>query len=435
MSAGTYALWGCSNNGNGYDIINNCRVTEYVDRLSRRYHRLCDCPDITPWLPPNDTGVYTNPEVDNAWWFTPNRPESYGFYGFLTTRFEGLHANRIEKSVRIQRNGSCRPSLSYGPTIDQGYEIRVEMMAFGATCCAVTYGLNALKQVLLGCGCGNDCSGTRLRFLSCIPNLDPEPTCDPSYVLPAETTNPWRTLTNAALVEWEVDNNDRPTNPSCGNCKCSNATKLTFTLRANAGLFLDEEEILPPTLLIDDNCVEDCPSEPCVVDNWAQDPNCINTVLPTAPNIIDGCFCPPDTVYRTCERFSIPDGTFPYELEACIEAGSSPLRNLRVRVFREIPGLPLDAPYYSDDCNVCSGFAVAYIPQGGSWCRTACNGVVVRQGTKVARTGSVLLDPFGGPASSCIQLGCGDYVVCVLADINNTAPDATISLDIRQVEP
>lgn len=422
-----YATWGCANNGAGVDLINNNRSRAYLDRLGPgnniQWH--CDNADITPWVP----DVYTNPEDDQAWWYCDTRPESARFFGLFTEKFDGLFENRFEREVLVQRNGSCRTNLAYGQLVDQGYEITVTQTVLGADCCAVAYGIRALTQILQGC-CGGGCTGTQLRMLSCIP--EDGPGCDPANPLPPETTSPWRTMSNVALIA--APSIISVGGPSCGACGCGLQTRIQWTFRANPGLFLDVETVLPPTLLNTGTCEVYCPPTDCPPDDWYVDPECSTTAPPAPPSLPAACFCPPFITYNTPLVIDVPPCPFDFELEFCVEAGSAPLRNLRVVVWREIGGQPPGSPVYTE-CNACAGFSVPYIPQGGELCYTSCAGTVLRSGTRVRRVPGSLLGPNGEPGSGCIKLGCGRHVIMVMADANQTAGDATIELGIREVEP
>lgn len=435
MSYGQLAYWGCRRSG-FFDLFNCARTAAYLRNHYADYgprHECC-APGLDTYLPalpdPYAVPPYTNPADDVAWWYDPNRPESAGFLGFQITRWDGMFKHDSSRVKNRVSNGGCGDRLLYGNRLDNGRVITVEAIAYGLTCCSVAYGIQALTRTLRGC-CSDGCSGTNLRLLSCIPELVPHG-CNPTWLAPAETTSPWRTLHNVSVMEEPVITNTAG-QPSCG-CSCTKTTRIRFTLTASPGLYLDAEVFLPEQPIVGGaNCDLFCEPTSCDTIDWLQDPECDPPLLPEPLDATSDCYCPPLIGYRTCATINL-DNTrlFDTELEARICAGSAPLRNVRIQAWAAIPGVPYDPSIYND-CNVCADFAVSYIPVGGCWVRSACHGVNVYVAGQMLEASNTL---FTGtrPGSSCLELPCGEVHICITSD-TNVAADATIELSLVEREP
>lgn len=435
MSWDLLGLWGCDRNGIGLDLWNCARTTEYWRKFAPSSFGVTNpdcCPDISALLPvdpgfPN-LWVYDNPIVDDAWWYTDTRPESSRFLGFTAINVSGI--DNATTTRTSNQTGSCNRSLVHGPLEDDGFTIVVEGILRGISCCDTRYGLEALRQVLRGCGCGS-CQGSKLRMLSCVP--DEPGVCDPNYTPLPGTTNPWRTFTNVVVKEQPVVVNKAGV--SCGRCGCGQLTVVRFSLRANPGIYLDETSILGPVVLGTATCEVVCDTTTvCPDDDTLIDPFCAPVLLPDPPDVTASCFCNTPFVHQSCFVVDLGDRIFESELEAVIKAGSGDLRNLRVSIWKEIPGLPFGSGAYTD-CNRCAGFAVSYVPRGAVWERTACGGTRVKTFNRSYSAASTLLDPSGQPGSPCIRLPCGRVIICIESDTAYTPADATIELFVREVEP
>lgn len=420
-------LWGCQRSGL-LDLWNCSRTMSYWRQHAPTSRGVvgpgCCPPEADTWIP--FSSAYTDPVTDDAWWYSPQRPESARFLGLQVTSIVGIDEGGTDRTST--QTGACNGSLLHGPLIDPGYTIVVEGVLRGLDCCSVKYGLEVLRQQLRGCGCG-ECRGTQLRMLSCLP---PDPLAELScstFVPPAGITDPWRTFGNVVLKEQPVVTNVGGI--SCGSCGCGTLTRVRFTLRAGPGQYLERFTLLGPITLPDlDGCTVAVCSGVCPDDDVLQDPNCLAPLLPDPDPVRAACFCPPLFYKRYCQIVSLGDRPFPVEFEAVITSGSGVVRNLRVAVWQLYPGMPDD--FYTE-CNMCAGFAVSYIPAGATWQRSACAGVTVSQFGRTLDASSTLLTPSGSPGSPCIRIPCGDLRICI--DIDELPADATITLFGREVEP
>jgi len=133
----------------GTEIWNVCRTFYYVDTL----YPLTGF-DITIQKDSDGTfccgcchSVYVDPATDEAPWYSPNHSQSEDFYGFFPTEIVGLTANPTTRTVGGTRNGARLSARN-----DPGRSIEVTLLAVGATCEAVEWGLAWLNHVLESTG-------------------------------------------------------------------------------------------------------------------------------------------------------------------------------------------------------------------------------------------------------------------------------------------
>lgn len=436
------------------EIFNCLRTHTYLRNHSKRPDRHGCCPDISPWLgcpvvpepvltfddPDDPTSItatlsepvspaiaYTNPADDEAWWYRSGRPESAGFWGFEAVRVGGLYQSTTTKTFAV----STMPcgDLTYGPAVSQGVELVVEGLLHGATCCAVAYGYRALIQQLSTCG--SECTGTSLRFLSGLPEVAPVD-CASDYVLPEETTTPWRTLNNVTVIEYPSIVGKE--GMGCGTCGCAPLTWVRFVLRSNPGLYLDPVLVLAAEVPNGDTCTIYC-EDPCVEVEPFPDPLCTAPILPLPSVAPSGCFCPPVALNRVCYETTSPSTMFDFQLSLEVYAGATKaLRNLRLRVWRQIGALAYDPDVYTY-CNTDADIGISYIPVNGTWELIPGQGAFVTVAGVTAPARQSLFTGSGQPRTPCVKLPSGDYVFCIDADVLNTGDDATIVVRLVEVEP
>jgi len=430
MTAEAIAFFGCGRSEQ-LDIWNCARTLAYVRNHSVTASRLTNacCPDTADWLPEAVSGPYTNPVDDDAWWYDVFRPESAGFFGLQVTKVTGLDKDTID--LKSTSTLSCDNRIVHAPTVYKGATITVEGVLHGLTCCAVAYGLRALRKQLLGC-CGDDqCRGTRLRFIGCVPQ---EPDACGTWLPPTETTSPWRTLTNVRVAELPaiVDGSGA----SCGTCGCKPMTKVMFTLRSNSDLYLDSRVILPPTLLLPggvENCDLACDDAPCEDSTFMNDPLCDQPILVPPSDASLSCFCPPLMRSQQCFTVDLGARMFDSDIEVEIYSGATDLRNLEVRVWKQVAGLDYDPILYTR-CNACTGFTVSFIPGATTLVRDMC-GITATRGMKKVQAAQVFAGVGGRFSDGCLRLSCGTYIICIFADVFTTPADATITMRAREFEP
>lgn len=438
------------------EIFNCLRVHTYMDRHAKRPDRRSCCPDIAPWLscavlpdptiafddpdvpteilsefgPPTYPDIaYTSPQEDEPWWYRAGRPESANFWGFEAVRVGGLYQSTTTREYAT----SVLPcgDLTYGSPASEGIELVVEGILHGATCCAVAYGYRALMQQLQNCGA--QCTGTTLRFLSSLPSLEAPLDCflDGEWTLP-ETTSPWRTLHNVSMVEYPSIVGKE--GMSCGSCGCAPLTWVRFVLRSNPGLFLDPVLVLAAEVPSGGECVVFC-EEPCAETEPFPDPLCPVPILPEPPIAASSCYCPPVAMNRECWTTTSPDTMFDFQLSLSVYAGAiKDLRNLRLRIWRQIGGSPYDPNIYTY-CNVDADIGISYIPVNGTWELLPGQGAFITVAGVTAPARQSLFTGLGQPRPPCVLLPSGDYVLCIDSDILHTGSDATFSVSLVEMEP
>lgn len=432
MTYGSLVYWGCTRGG-FMDIFNCARTAEYLRRHypGYGYRQACCDPGVEQWMDsPTVAPPYTNPADDLAWWYDENRPESAGFLGFQVVSWKGMFAHSSKRTVNQVQNGSCSSRLLYGDLQDSGRVIVVEALAYGLSCCSTAYGINALTRTLRGC-CSDGCGGVSMRLLSCVP--EDTVSCDSSWEPPSGFVDPYRTLHNVGVID-EPEIVGVSGNVACA-CACSPVTRVQFTIQAGPGLFLEPQTFLPVTPIIAEGaegCVVFCDTTVCS-DNILLDPLCPTPIMPQPLDASPDCYCPVPFGRRQVFEVDLGAGRmFDAQLEMQVCAGSLPLRNLRVQIWRAESGIPFETGYYNN-CNTCADFGLSYVPAGGCWTMDACSGVTVSINSQVFEASNTLYTGIA-PGNSCILLGCGINYVAVTADLD-TAVDATITMATVEIEP
>jgi len=444
MSIESLGLWGCARSG-ALDIWNNDRTYAYM-RNCNRVVAACTTRDAVDYLPIEDDPeshvkqVYTSPAANNAWWYDAARPESSGFFGLEVIRVSGLYENTLDYTVTPMPQTGCGNSLLYSDPVDNGYEIVVEGILHGASCCAVRYGFLALKKALRGCCGTNRCSGTALRYMPCVPTTAltalgcQTSDCD----LPAEDTsslNPWRFVKNARCIEEPHITSGAPDGSACSNnCGCTPDTWVSFTIRAESGQYTYPTTVIDTTIAGDEHCITDISLCDCDRVDPLSDPDCIIPTIPAPPNAASSCFCPIFSTDRKCVEFTLPQSLFDYQLEFEMNTGLGIVKNFRVLLWKKIGDYTMASGLY-DKCNACAGFGLTPLPAGTVW-GTSCGGITVAvPGYDPVNASRTLLSAAGQPSNACMRVSCGTYIMCIYSDPNFSPVNATIKVSYRGVEP
>jgi hypothetical protein len=391
--------------------------------------------------------AYTNPTADQAPWYSASEPDSGDFGGFMPVSIDGLGAGPITRELTQRVNG--RGSF-IGPKIQASPTIVVEGYLFGKTCCSVDYGLRWLGTVLQG-SCDSDCDGDELSFLNCCPDFSG---C--AGELPAVT--PFDCLTPHLRYLEGVKLVQSPTivekfGSCCGSCSGASYMRIRFQLASTAPcVYRDLVPIVTgqhfdaadPTncditwVLVPDGgtCPDDaaCPGDPdCLAD-----PDCANVPAPpTAPLPSNPCICTSFNTRRTC--VDIPAGSIPEFTEglpvATINSGSNELRQIRVRFWVNNSGLPVDE---LDACDACGEITLSKIPAFSEFVFDAktrkatitCPGSAPTDATTLMGSAGGTL-PVAWPEIACAS---SRFTMCIEADSDSVAADATISLSIAPAE-
>lgn len=435
----------------GTEITSSCRTAAYTINGFRPLNvsvRPCACCG-TPaqWASAMSDPVYTNPTADAAPWYSASEPDSGDFAGLMVTSVEGLGAGPITRELTQRVNG--RGSF-VGPKIQSAPVVIVEGFLLGKTCCSVDYGKRWLGTVLQG-SCDSDCDGDTLAFLDCCPDFDGCATADP-VVTPFDCLTPHlRYLEGVKLIQ-SVEVVEKY-GSCCGDCNGTAYMKVRFQLGADAPcVYREPVEIVTDQafdvadelncditwILVADG--ETCPDDTiCAEDpDCLADPDCANVPAPpTAPLPSNPCICSSFNTRRAC--VDIPAGSIPEYTEglpvATIKSGSNELRQIRLRFWVNNSGLPVED---LDACDACGEVTLSKIPADSEFVFDAktrkatitCPGSAPTDATPLMGSAGGTL-PVAWPEIACAG---SRFTMCVEADSDSVAADATISLSIAPAE-
>jgi hypothetical protein len=307
------------------------------------------------------------------------------------------------------------------------------------TCCAAAYGLRWLGTILQG-SCGAECDGDELSFLDCCPDF--------STGVPFDQLTPHlRYLSGVQLID--SPKILRKYGSCCGSCTGTSYMTVQFQLAATSPCVYRDPVVITtdqpfdaedPTacditwLLLADG--EECPDESvCLgpVDCLA-DPSCANVPAPpTAPTPSNPCICTSFNTRRTC--VDIPAGSVPEYTEGLpvitVKSGAKDLRQVRVRLWLNNLGQDPDT---LDPCDTCGEVTLSRIPANSTFVFDAQTRKALITCPNTAPTDATpLMGSAGGrlPVEwPEIQCANGRFTMCVEADADSVAPDASVSLSI-----
>lgn len=431
----------------GTEIVNQQRVCTYAQNGWKPAGMTVECcnacgPEIALGL--GETQVYSNPGTDKAPWFAASEPESFDFGGFYVLSMDGLGPGAYSRTSTARANGQGN---LFGPAIQASPAIVVTGLLMARTCCGAQFGLRWLANVLKG-SCGADCDGDDLTFLECCPEW-----CEdaPEFVSYEDCLTPYlRTLKGVALISGPTITGriGSACECSCSSCDGGKLLQVTFTLSAGQPcvfrepVLIDEGvtfgaplEACPTWVLVDhsEDC-EDCP-EPadCLLD-----PLCAPAPKPpTPPPATNPCVCSPFSRVRAC--INIPGTNVPDFAEGVpiitIKSGSMELRQISMSFNLNPLSLPADQ---LDPCDACGEVTLSHIPAQSVFTmdgtnRTVtitCPGADPVDATSLLGQGGGRL-PFRFPEIAC---GGAGYTMCVTADAETVAPDASVGVSIAVKE-
>lgn len=431
----------------GAEITSSCRSSVYAANGFRPLGVTitpCGCCG-TPaqWASAMGEAPYTNPTADHAPWYAASEPNSGDFGGFIVVSIDGLGGGPITRELTQRVNG--RGSF-IGPKVQASPTIIVEGYLFGKTCCSVDYGLRWLGTTLQGT-CGADCDGDTLSFLDCCPDFAG---CAPTTPFNCLTPH-LRYLENVKLIQSPIVLEKYGS--CCGSCSGTAYMRVRFQLAASAPcVYRDLVPIVTaqpfaaadPTncdvtwVLVADG--ETCPDDTiCTGDpDCLADPDCLTVPAPpSAPLPSNPCICSSFNTRRTC--VDIPSGSIPEYTEGLpvltINSGSNALRQIRVRFWLNNTGEPVDN---LDACDTCGEVTLSKIPAFSEFTFDAktrkatitCPGSASTDATPLMGSSGGTL-PIAWPEISCAS---ARFTMCVEADSDSVAADATVSLSIAPTE-
>lgn len=388
-----------------------------------------------------EPAMYANPGTDKAPWFAASEPESFDFGGLYIMSVEGLGAGDFSRSSTARANGE---GDLFGPPVQASPKIVVTGLLMARTCCGAQYGYRWLRNVLRG-ACGSDCDGCDLTFLECCPDW-----CEdaPEFVSYEDCLEPYlRTLKGVSLISGPTITDRFGSTCGCGCASCDGGKLLqvTFTLSATQPCVFREPVVIETGVMFDPQPVEPCPTWVLAGDDTdcsacpdpadcLADPNCTPAPKPPSiPQATNPCVCAPLSRTRAC--IDMPFGTIPDFAEGVpiitVNSGSQELRQLSMSFNLNPLGLDPDD---LDPCDACGEVTLSHIPADSTFTmdgttRTVtitCPGADPVDATPLLGQGGGRL-PFRFPEIAC---GGASYTMCVIADADSIAPDATVGLAI-----
>lgn len=392
-----------------------------------------------------ESAMYSNPGTDKAPWFAASEPESFDFGGLYIMSVEGLGPGTYSRSSTARANGQGN---LFGPPVQASPQIVVTGLLMARTCCAAQYGLRWLSNVLRG-SCGAECDGDDLTFLECCPEW-----CEdaPEFVSYEDCLEPYlRTLKGVSLISGPTITARYGSTCGCGcrSCDGGKLLQVTFTLSAGQPCVFREPVTIESGVMFDPDTLEECPTwvladentecRDCPpADDCLVDPTCTPAPAPpTIPPATNPCVCTPFSRVRAC--IDMPFATIPDFAEGVpiitVNSGSNELRQLSMSFILNPLGLPADQ---LDPCDACGEVTLSRIPPDSVFTmdgtnRTVtitCPGADPVDATPLLGQGGGRL-PFRFPEIAC---GGAAYTMCVTADAETIAPDASVALAIAVKE-
>ncbi len=422
----------------GVEITNAARLETYLQTVGSplTVASVCRCETLTAEIVGDLP--YTTPAEDGAPWYDPDVPESGEFAGLLVLSAEGLDAHPVRRSVTT----AVRGGGTIGPARVMPLTITVTGVLFGATCCAVEYGLHWLSEVLTGCTSG-ECEGDCLTLFNCCPGEGQD----------AEefTARHRRSIRRVALVDGPTVVERR--GDGCGNGQCERGADMItveFVLTAaTPWRYTDTVPVLevPPPVDLSPGCVtwclhgaeEGCDG-PCRLAECTDptagcaDPLC-RPPAPPRPTSPETCFCEPLAVVRECYDVDLSDRPA-WSVDVpmiTVRAGSRDLRNVTFAFFERSPNhedMSCEEIADFDRCTPTAVYTVRYVPAGGA---LTIDGQTGRATVECGGRCETSPDVYGvdGAPPTWAPFGCASYCLCVTSDVQNPpAPDAMITFGV-----
>lgn len=436
----TYIAFGCRevdvfNDGAAIAAINGGMGNNYISTTPR-----------APASPPS--------QPSGHWWDSSSWPEAADFAGVIVNRITGLWgpSTYAREATSLASRGRGRTSTLRRAT-KTGRIITIEGTAYGRTCCATAYGINALAQLLrsgctcrasdAGCTCsdssyctcsGGGCSGDTMRVFDDRPRP-----ASRDGVVPANSADTWYTLKNVAVVEGpqlvETDT----------SCSCGCRTKQRFRVVLTA---TDPHLYRDPVSLIDAASLTDMLSTPACGGTPNPDFWCGPLVdtpaatyipgLPPRPSVPQpaGYVCLAPFIAQHFSTISV--GTTPFDvfLNLSVTTAGSPLPAVTFTWWRKTANSAPHADYSTE--TACGAVTIGNIEAGHkvSIDSTCGSATLTTTATGAQRDADNRIFTVGGrPWNGSVSIGCGDWVVGVTWDAQATTTGASYSIAAVQGLP
>jgi len=344
----SYMCFGCT------ELANNARLSTYVQwaAANGQWADMNCCVEMPRecWCPNDgDASDFTDPVTDNVCWVDPEIPESSEYLGMFITKVTGLNDSTFARSS-TQNIGR---GATLGRPQNGGRTFAIEALLVATSCCGMDYGMEFVRRILEGGGCGagtclDGCGNLGSCGLTCMTAR----TCCPELEETEDTgLHQW---VNAGLIDGVTKVED----DASASCDCC-LRKVTFTIQTET----PESYSIVPVVCLDKfadlenvatKCFDwtnGCPDAFEVVPDCTEDPLCppFGCVLPQPPQRVNYCFCEPMGVSIDCccafDQANHRDETY----RITIDAGKNPLdprftsaglRNLRLKFYTNDPKKP-----------------------------------------------------------------------------------------------
>jgi hypothetical protein len=433
----------------GQELWNTTRLASYFANVGSPFDSgpvICSCDTLTPAMVGDDTLTeYGTPTADPAPWYDENLDVSGEYLGFLPLSVGGLNDNPRSRKV----TGSVGGGGVFGPSRDLPRTIPVQGVIIGSTCCGAEYGLQYLTEALQGCN-GAACDGDCFEMFDCCPD---------GVQTPVQfRADHRRTFRRTALVDGPTVVRYDGTGEGCARGACSAGAMMIvveFTLVAGTPwAWTDPIPLLDVPLPIaadTDECVAWCVrpgnvgnacdnGEPCLFANCNRQSNACgdpwNPIpIPPEPVTPATAFCVPFQPDRACYDIDLtfrPEWTSDAMMIE-INAGSAPLRNVRVALYPKAADDDRTCDQVADDnrCNVVNEAVITYVPAGGSVTIDGQTGQALTQCLGECQAASTVYgNQNGGPLRTNL-LCCATYCLCIESDSAfPPAEDASLSFSV-----
>lgn len=348
----------------GNEIVNSARVTTYAQGLGITAISCAQC-DTLPRALGDDP--YISPDTDDAPWFDPTVVASKEFAGVLGLEITGLDQPfNVREPIPLAADGAA-----LSPVRRRQREILVRALLFAGSECGLSYGRTWMAAAVRGSGCGLDCVGDDLCFLTCCP-----PPCSEPPPVPDDDcgNNEWRTLYNVGVLEGPVIRETTRLNNGW-------MQEVEFTLVAGNPFIYHRPTLVAngPTAGqvipgFNEETPPDCSESTNCVNDANPDPLCRVLPLPTLPLVpVDPCFPTGSFVaFRTV--ITVPRGQTPNWLETVpllqIRVGPATLRRFMIRWYTNnaeidcFEGLenPVPSERLISPCDACAEIHIPVVP-------------------------------------------------------------------------
>lgn len=435
----TYMAFGCRN----VDVFNDgATITRVNAGMGKNY---ISASPRAPASPPSQPA--------GQWWDSDSWPESADFAGFIVNRISGLWgpSNYAREATALASQGRGRTQTLRRAT-RSGRVVTIEGTAYGRTCCATAYGINALAQLLrsgctcriddTGCTCADSsyctcsaggCSGDTVR----VYDDRPRP-ASRDGVVPANSADTWYTLKNVAVVEGPqlVD-----TDTSC-SCGCRTKQRFRVVLTAtDPHLYRDPVSLIEDAPLTDQLATPVCGGTPNP-DFWcgplvAAPSETYLPGLPPAPPPPQpqGYVCLAPFIAQHFSTVSVGNTPFDVFLNLTVEAVAA-LPAVTVTWWRKTTNNPPHDDYSTE--TACGAVTIGNIEAGHSVTidSTCGSATLTNIATGAQRNVDNRIFTVGGrPWTGAVALGCGDWIVGVTWDAQAVATGSTYSISAVQGLP